>query len=490
MRNKSLVFISLLSAWSSVAFAADPVVTIGNLSGQAGQTVTVPITLANGTSLHALEVHVKFDPTKISFPKSAVGSDALTAGKMRVANLVAPGDYKVGILADITKADTSTSLTSYDKAFVDGAILNVTLLVDKSATGPVQLTLEASGAASDGTTIPVTVANGTVTVSNPTSPVVNFSALPDGTVSKSPVLNVCGQVSSSLGMNTMTVKGQTVTVASDGTFCRAIALTSGSNTIPIVATDTAGNQTNLSRTVSFSATAPLLTITAPADNSSSNQATITVSGTLDPACTGVLVNGGFADITAGAFTTTANLAPGMNTIDIVATTLTGTTTVKRTVFYNAAKPSVALTLPLQDISSTSSNVSFQGTVSSDVTGVEIKINSDGQTLQTLIPTLSNNAFSTSAPIDFTKNKTATSKPYEIVITATGANGSSSIQRSILFRPGDCTGDARVAQTEIQKAVNMSVGLATTPFASCADPNGDGRVSATEIQKMIINSVGL
>lgn len=493
MRFKTLLFSTMLVVWSTAALATTPTLTMAtNVSGVAGQLVTVPITLTNGSGLHALEVHVKFDPTQISFPKSVARAAALTAGKMRVANLVAANDYKIGLLADITKADTAINLTSYDKAMTDGEILNVIMLVNPTATGSVSLTLEAAGADATGNAVTVTGATGTITLNNPTSPVLNFSTLPDGTTANTPVVNVCGQVSSSAGIRSVTVKGQTTTVNADGTFCRALALASGSNAIPIVATDNSGNPTTVTRTITYSATSPALTVTAPADNTVSNQATITVSGTADTTITGVQVNGGFADIASGAFTATANLLPGLNTVDIVATTLTGTTTVKRTVYYDANKPGIALTLPLQDVSSTGNKLNFQGTVSSDVTSVSITISVDGQILQTLNPTVTNNSFATSTPVDITKitgssSTKATSKPYEIVVTATGANGTTSIQRSVLFRPGDCSGDAQVKIGEIIKAVNMSVGA--TPVLSCADTDGNGKISIGEIIKMVNISVG-
>ena len=49
-------------------------------------------------------------------------------------------------------------------------------------------------------------------------------------------------------------------------------------------------------------------------------------------------------------------------------------------------------------------------------------------------------------------------------------------------PGDCDGDGQVSIGEVQKAINMFLGL--LPVGCGVDCNGDGTVSIGEVQKVI------
>lgn len=57
---------------------------------------------------------------------------------------------------------------------------------------------------------------------------------------------------------TVTVNGQSVTVNADGTFSKSITLTNGSNTITVVATDSAGKKTTVVRYVTLDTGAPVI----------------------------------------------------------------------------------------------------------------------------------------------------------------------------------------------------------------------------------------
>lgn len=58
---------------------------------------------------------------------------------------------------------------------------------------------------------------------------------------------------------TITINGTAVTVGSDGTFSKTVTLTEGTNTITIVATDSAGKTTTVTRTVTLNTSAPVFT---------------------------------------------------------------------------------------------------------------------------------------------------------------------------------------------------------------------------------------
>ena len=57
----------------------------------------------------------------------------------------------------------------------------------------------------------------------------------------------------------LTVNGEEVTVGSDGSFSTEITLEEGENTITVIATDTAGKSTTVTRTVTLDTAAPVIT---------------------------------------------------------------------------------------------------------------------------------------------------------------------------------------------------------------------------------------
>jgi fibronectin type 3 domain-containing protein len=93
-----------------------------------------------------------------------------------------------------------------------------------------------------------------VTVTAPT----NFETVDEDTITVSGTVTDSGS-----GIDTVTVNGSAVTVASDGSFSVAVSLTEGENTIKIVATDKAGNKTTKTVVVTYK---PQTVITLQPDN--------------------------------------------------------------------------------------------------------------------------------------------------------------------------------------------------------------------------------
>lgn len=90
---------------------------------------------------------------------------------------------------------------------------------------------------------------------------------------------------------------------------------------------------------------PTLSVTSPSDGYVTNKSTITVSGTTNDATSSpvtVTVNGASVTVGSnGAFSTTATLSAGTNTINIVAKDSAGkTTTITRTVKYDPNPPKI------------------------------------------------------------------------------------------------------------------------------------------------------
>lgn len=148
------------------------------------------------------------------------------------------------------------------------------------------------------------------------------------------------------------IKTTAITNGYSVTATPASALSDGSHTVKINASDNDGNAAE-EKTTTFTVDTvpPTLNITSPAEGLITASETITVSGTTNDATsspTTVTVNGNAVTVSAnGSFSTTVTLAEGENTITIIATDAAGkTSTVTRHVTRNSKVPqikSVAIT---------------------------------------------------------------------------------------------------------------------------------------------------
>src|SRR5207244_4111837 len=94
---------------------------------------------------------------------------------------------------------------------------------------------------------------------------------------------------------TVSVNGISAPVSSIGGFDVTIVLLDGHHTVTIVATDPAGNHGQVVRTIDVGpapdTTAPVVTVTNPADGATVDQASVAVSGTVDDTSATVIVTG-------------------------------------------------------------------------------------------------------------------------------------------------------------------------------------------------------
>ena len=141
---------------------------------------------------------------------------------------------------------------------------------------------------------------------------------------------------------TVSVNGISAPVSSIGGFDVTIVLLDGHHTVTIVATDPAGNHGQVVRTIDVGpapdTTAPVVTVTNPADGATVDQASVAVSGTVDDTSATVIVNGVAVHPAAdGSWSVTISLASGANTISVSAVDAAGNraTTVSRSVTYQS-----------------------------------------------------------------------------------------------------------------------------------------------------------
>jgi len=272
----------------------------------------------------------------------------------------------------------------------------------------------------------------TVPAADTTLPALTISALANGSYTNKVTLNVSGNASDASGIKSVTVNGQTVIVNADGSFSYALTLAAGANTITTIATDNAGNQQVDTRTVTYDLNIPVLAVAAPADNSTTVQSFISVTGTISEAATvSVSVNNGSpqtAAISGSGFSATVNLVTGVNTIDIIATDLAGNTaSAKRTVTYDNSNSqfTLAVTSPAQDITTRNSSLTLRGKVVDATSRVKVTITMNGKTFT---PKVSDGAFR--QRLTFTR-----AGLYAINVTATDNSGNSStVTRNVIYRP--------------------------------------------------------
>jgi hypothetical protein len=401
--SPATVIASAAGSTTFYAFAKDAAGNV-SLAKSATVVITLPDTIAPVVTTFTLPATATSTTVPVS-ALSATDNVAVTGyqiGTSAAAPAASGAGWTVAAPASVTAA-ASGSTTFY--AWAKDAAGNVSLA--KSAT--------------------VTVASAADT----TKPSLSISALANGAYTNKMTLNITGTATDAGGLRSVTVNGAAIAVNTDGSFSTALALVAGSNVVTVVATDNAGNQQTDTRTVTYDPAAPVLTVSSPADNSNSSQALVTVSGSVNESSTvSVAVNGGspqFASVSGTSFTAAVYLVAGINTIDITATDLAGnTTSSKRTVTYASTQQlALAVTYPVQDITTRLSSLILKGTVANAGNEASIKIVMNGRTFT---PRVYKGQFQ--QQLNF-----PTPKLYTITVTAKDqAGNTSTILRNVIYRP--------------------------------------------------------
>lgn len=392
-------------------------------------TNTVAITAQDGNGLNSLPVVsvVVLDTKPPQVTTTTPTNDAILK--------TAPGAVTFTLVDALTPLNLPAILSSANMTTAAGTAIAGTWNVSGSGTGGTVTFIPISTLA-EGTyscTIKPTdalanAASYTLTFTvDTTPPVLTVSTLRDGAYTNNETLNIAGTVTDDTEGTEITINGDTVSVNTDGSFSHALLLKSGGNTISTTATDSAGNTTTDTRTITLDQTAPVLTVTAPADNSKTGNLFLDVNGTVDKTSTVTVKRQDIvqcASMDGGAFTTTLTLNPGYNTIEITAADLAGNLSAqKRTVLYDDQKPSLAIIEPNQDIRTSRNSLTIKGTVADELTAVGVTIRMNGEQFTPLVV---NGRFEQT--VNFTEEKT-----YDIVVTATNEVGATtSVQRNVIY----------------------------------------------------------
>lgn len=330
-------------------------------------------------------------------------------------------------------------------------------------------------------------------------PAFNLSTLADGITTSGQVMNVAGTVTDLTGVQGFWINGSAVPVATaDGAFSHPVVFSLGSNSLTATARDHAGNVTSASRHVIFDPGVPALTIQSPADLSRTRNSFCLISGsTAQSAAVWISVNGGSphaASLDGTAFSATANLNPGLNTLIVTATSLEGKkNSIKRTLFRNTVLPDLSVSEPGQDINTSEATITIRGSASAS-TPVHVTIVTGAKSYT---PVLAGGRF-----------EQVVSLPdpgiYPITVKAADDSGNESSVRRHVIRvvspDGDINGDGKVNVRDVIIALRACIGLVPTtatllshgdvaPLINGA-PSPDLRMTAADALVLLRRAIGL
>ena len=329
-----------------------------------------------------------------------------------------------------------------------------------------------------------------------TPPLVSLSTLHSGAVTSNPVLNIMGRATDASGIASLTVNGADLS-GQAALFSSAVPLSDGVNSISVTARDGAGNRTTQTLSITLDALAPIITVGEPADNSVTDDAIFTVSGSVTPGSTVTLgTNGGslqILNVADGRFTGTGYLQEGVNTVALSAQLPGRSSWIKRSVTLAPGRPGLAITEPVQDLRTEQQSMMIHG-MAGALPGGSVILDVDG-TIFT--PELSGGSF---------QQQIALPRTGEIRITAmaTDSGGQSSIARRNIIRidriMGDLNGNGSVDIQDASALLRISLGAepATEQALAHGDlaplvngvPQPDGMIDVGDLLVLLRKIVGL
>jgi hypothetical protein len=160
-----------------------------------------------------------------------------------------------------------------------------------------------------------------------------------------------------------TLTNERITPKVDGTFNHKVDLEEGQNVIVVWSRDSAGNLAQVTRVVNVDTSAPLCTITSPADGHVTNENTIQVLGTAEVEGVTLFLNGKQI-FNSGTIDRSVNLNEGNNVIELKAVDVIGNEYRHRvTVVLDTKAPVIEMERPIADfIRSNNVNLLVKGTV--------------------------------------------------------------------------------------------------------------------------------
>lgn len=262
--------------------------TLNSSTGKYEATITAPSKSSYNQSGHYYGVTVKAtDDAGNTSSKDAADSTLGSSLQLKVREKVAPtlaitsptaGSYIINSKPTITftvKDDDSGVNPSTIGITIDsGSKVTGDAITKKAITGGYECTYTPSSALSDGShTIKIDASDNDGNAATQKSvtfkvdtvpPTLSVTSPADGLVTNQAALTVKGTTNDATSSPVkVTIKlnsgtAESVTVGSDGSFSKALTLAAGTNTITVVATDSAGKTTTVTRTVKLDTSAPVI----------------------------------------------------------------------------------------------------------------------------------------------------------------------------------------------------------------------------------------
>ena len=255
--------------------------TLNSSTGKYEATITAPGKSSYTLSGHYYPVTVKAtddagNTTTKTDSDATLGSSLKLQVKEKVAPVIAitaptAGSYiinsKPAITFKITDDDSGVNPTTIGVTIDSGSKITGDSITKKAVSGGYECTYTPDTALSDGShmvKVDAAVQKSVTFKIDTVPPTLSITSPVDGLVTNQAACTVKGitnDVTSS--PVTVTIKlnsgsAEAVTVGSDGSFSKALTLAAGSNTITIVARDSAGKTTTITRTVELDTTPPTI----------------------------------------------------------------------------------------------------------------------------------------------------------------------------------------------------------------------------------------
>ena len=262
--------------------------TLNSSTGKWEATITAPSKSSYTQSGHYYPVTVKStDDAGNLTTKDATDATLGASLQLKVKEKVAPvitityptaGSYitnsKPTIKWKVTDADSGVNPATIGITIDSGSKVTGDTITKAAVTGGYECTYTPSTALSDGShTIKIDASDNdgnaatqksvTCTVDT-VPPTLSITSPVNGLVTNNAAVTVKGTTNDATSSPVkVTIKlnsgtAESVTVASDGSFSKALTLAAGTNTITVVATDSAGKSTTVTRTVKLDTTAPVI----------------------------------------------------------------------------------------------------------------------------------------------------------------------------------------------------------------------------------------
>lgn len=239
-------------------------------------------------------------------------------------NAPAPGlitrDTTVAVSGTVQDETPTTVAVNGQPASMNGTSFTATAHLTAEGASAIQIVAtDAAGHSTDSTR---------TVIRDTQQPVLTVNAPANNAVTKQTSITVSGTVTDQTAV-TVNANGVPLPVDGSGSFTGSVPLNEGANVLTVTATDAAGNQSVVVRSVTRDTQAPVLAVTAPLDGAVINADHVTVTGTVsDATAVTVTANGTSLTVTNGSFSGDVPLSAGPNTIAVTATdAATNSTTV-------------------------------------------------------------------------------------------------------------------------------------------------------------------